>query len=340
MKWALVLCLLTALPASAAKPRPAPPRHLPPAAISTPPALVNGIDDAGSQRTLNACATVDACIDSILANAGQFDMRNSIEAMWRMQTMRARGNPGFHTSAEWQKQARQSLDRVDALAALEYLRAAIALAPGNEMLQVELGAVLLQKGELADAARAFRAALALVPWRSYAWEGLARVYQAQADYVHAAAALAVAYEWAFNKPAQKAGYLSQSAQTMYQQALQLINRRNEQTLAAWERVRQQGAQLPPGIRQPVLLERAGLNCHAPEYPLQALRKEEQGAVTLQFLLEVDGSVLDTRIEKSSGVADLDAAARLSMAACFGIHPPAGRLPGRVELRSRYEWKLE
>lgn len=46
----------------------------------------------------------------------------------------------------------------------------------------------------------------------------------------------------------------------------------------------------------------------PAYPPQAIRAGEEGTVTLQLFVGLDGRVLDARVAKSSGYARLDAAA--------------------------------
>ena len=49
------------------------------------------------------------------------------------------------------------------------------------------------------------------------------------------------------------------------------------------------------------------NCKA-EYPKASLMNEEAGAVSMSFLVAADGSVVDSKVEKSSGFKDLDKAA--------------------------------
>ena len=52
-----------------------------------------------------------------------------------------------------------------------------------------------------------------------------------------------------------------------------------------------------------------------EYPKASLMNEEQGDVTLSFLVSPDGHVLDSKIEKSSGFKNLDKAAIKAISAC-------------------------
>ncbi|MES3022888.1 MAG: energy transducer TonB [Pseudomonadota bacterium] len=56
------------------------------------------------------------------------------------------------------------------------------------------------------------------------------------------------------------------------------------------------------------------NCKA-EYPKASLMNEEEGAVGMAFLVSADGSVLDSKIEKTSGHKNLDKAAVKAISAC-------------------------
>jgi TonB family protein len=56
-------------------------------------------------------------------------------------------------------------------------------------------------------------------------------------------------------------------------------------------------------------------CGKPVYPVQALRNEWTGKVTIAFLIGVDGAVKDAKIVKSSGHDVLDEAARDSLSQC-------------------------
>jgi periplasmic protein TonB len=56
-------------------------------------------------------------------------------------------------------------------------------------------------------------------------------------------------------------------------------------------------------------------CAKPEYPRNSQRNEEQGTVVLAFLIGVDGSVKDARLDKSSGFRDLDKAALRGLSQC-------------------------
>lgn len=57
------------------------------------------------------------------------------------------------------------------------------------------------------------------------------------------------------------------------------------------------------------------SCARPQYPEQALRDRQTGTVKLGFLVDKDGTVRDSRVDQSSGVASLDEAARRAIAMC-------------------------
>ncbi len=57
------------------------------------------------------------------------------------------------------------------------------------------------------------------------------------------------------------------------------------------------------------------SCREPEYPAAAARLGETGEVVLALLVGVNGRVVDSRIEKSSGSPRLDQAARQALTLC-------------------------
>jgi len=52
-----------------------------------------------------------------------------------------------------------------------------------------------------------------------------------------------------------------------------------------------------------------------EYPKAALMNEEQGTTTASFFVSAEGSVTESKLEKSSGFKNLDRAALKSISAC-------------------------
>jgi protein TonB len=85
---------------------------------------------------------------------------------------------------------------------------------------------------------------------------------------------------------------------------------------------------------------AARSCRQPEYPSVSRRLEESGVVVLQFLVEVDGSVVESKVETSSGFARLDEAARATLSLCRFKAGTVDGKPERSWARLRYVWKLE
>ena len=82
------------------------------------------------------------------------------------------------------------------------------------------------------------------------------------------------------------------------------------------------------------------NCAKPEYPPASLRAQETGLVVLQFLIGVDGSAIESKVEKSSGYRRLDEAARKALELCkFRPGTEEGK-PVQSWARIEYQWKLE
>jgi protein TonB len=52
-----------------------------------------------------------------------------------------------------------------------------------------------------------------------------------------------------------------------------------------------------------------------EYPKTSLMNEEQGAVTMSFLVSADGKVMESKVDKTSGYKNLDKAAVKAISAC-------------------------
>ncbi|MEO8718719.1 MAG: energy transducer TonB, partial [Burkholderiales bacterium] len=81
-------------------------------------------------------------------------------------------------------------------------------------------------------------------------------------------------------------------------------------------------------------------CAKPSYPPASIRANETGVVTLNFLIDFDGKVLESKVERSSGHRRLDEAARAGLALCkFRPATVDGRAE-RAWARIQYDWKLE
>jgi protein TonB len=81
-------------------------------------------------------------------------------------------------------------------------------------------------------------------------------------------------------------------------------------------------------------------CEKPSYPAAALRANEVGTVRLSFLIEADGKVLDSKVERSSGFRRLDEAARAGLSLCKFRPATVDGRPERARARIDYVWKLE
>src|SRR5258708_4740343 len=78
----------------------------------------------------------------------------------------------------------------------------------------------------------------------------------------------------------------------------------------------------------------------PSCPPAALRANETGIVRLSFLIEMDGRVLDSKVERSSGFRRLDEAARAGLSLCKFRPATINGKPERSWGRIEYVWKLE
>lgn len=120
------------------------------------------------------------------------------------------------------------------------------------------------------------------------------------------------------------------------------------TIAAVSNVKPDNPVLPPpqrtapaapaAVNVPAVVDFS--SCAKPEYPRKALRNEETGTVTLQFLIGVDGHVVESKIERSSGSRDLDNAARSALSLCRFKPGLADGKPQQSWTKVQYVWKLE
>ncbi|GAB3470917.1 hypothetical protein GCM10027321_42050 [Massilia terrae] len=77
-----------------------------------------------------------------------------------------------------------------------------------------------------------------------------------------------------------------------------------------------------------------------EYPKASLLNEEQGTTSMSFLINTDGSVADSKLEKSSGSKNLDKAALKGLAACKFKPGTKDGAPAQTWTRVDYAWKLD
>jgi periplasmic protein TonB len=81
-------------------------------------------------------------------------------------------------------------------------------------------------------------------------------------------------------------------------------------------------------------------CDKPPYPAASLRANETGTVRLNFLIDVNGRVLETKVERSSGSRRLDEAARAGLALCKFKPATVDGKPERTWSQIDYVWKIE
>lgn len=82
------------------------------------------------------------------------------------------------------------------------------------------------------------------------------------------------------------------------------------------------------------------NCAKPEYPSASRRLDEAGTVTLRFLIDVSGQVLESKVETSSGFARLDEAARTALGRCRFKPGTVDGKPEQSWASIKYKWELE
>jgi protein TonB len=80
-------------------------------------------------------------------------------------------------------------------------------------------------------------------------------------------------------------------------------------------------------------------CDKPEYPRASLVNEEQGTVVLALEVGVDGKVMDSKVEKSSGFKNLDKAT-LKLANCHFKPLEKDGKPAQSWAKFEYVWKLD
>ena len=82
------------------------------------------------------------------------------------------------------------------------------------------------------------------------------------------------------------------------------------------------------------------SCDKPEYPPAARRANETGTVLLNFLIDTNGKVIDSKVERSSGSRRLDEAARAGLELCKFQPATVDGRPTRAWARIEYVWRLE
>jgi len=98
------------------------------------------------------------------------------------------------------------------------------------------------------------------------------------------------------------------------------------------------APAPGPVRTAAVVDARG--CSKPPYPPGSLRANETGIVSLNFLIDVDGRVLESKVQRSSGFKRLDEAARAGLGLCKFQPATVDGRPERTWSRIDYEWKIE
>ena len=81
------------------------------------------------------------------------------------------------------------------------------------------------------------------------------------------------------------------------------------------------------------------NCKV-DYPKASLMNEEQGTTSMSFLISADGSVADSKLDKSSGFKGLDKAAIKSLSACKFKPGSKDSAAAQTWTKVDYAWKLD
>ena len=80
------------------------------------------------------------------------------------------------------------------------------------------------------------------------------------------------------------------------------------------------------------------NCKA-EYPKAALMNEEQGVVSMMFLVSAEGRVLESKLDKTSGFKNLDKAAIAAISNCKFKPGSKDGKPDTTWTKVEYNWTL-
>jgi len=81
------------------------------------------------------------------------------------------------------------------------------------------------------------------------------------------------------------------------------------------------------------------NCKV-DYPKASLMNEEQGTTSMSFLVGADGSVSESKLDKSSGFKGLDKAAIKTLSGCKFKPGSKDGAPAQTWTKVDYAWKLD
>lgn len=80
------------------------------------------------------------------------------------------------------------------------------------------------------------------------------------------------------------------------------------------------------------------SCSRPAYPSEALARNIEGTVSMRFLVGADGQVREANVDKSSGNASLDEAARGALVLCSFTPGTRNGTPVPQWTNVQYVWK--
>ena len=92
------------------------------------------------------------------------------------------------------------------------------------------------------------------------------------------------------------------------------------------------------VRTPPVVQ--AKSCRPPDYPSASRRLGETGTVLLNFLIDAQGKVIESRIDASSGVERLDEAARKALSLCLFTPGTIDGKPEQSWHKMKYVWQLE
>ena len=84
---------------------------------------------------------------------------------------------------------------------------------------------------------------------------------------------------------------------------------------------------------------APATCAKPRWPTDSITQREQGTVVLNFRIDEDGSVGDTKVVKSSGYPRLDKAAQKGLSLCKFKPSVVNGQPQQSWMMMQYVWEL-
>ncbi|MFN2644614.1 MAG: energy transducer TonB [Burkholderiales bacterium] len=93
----------------------------------------------------------------------------------------------------------------------------------------------------------------------------------------------------------------------------------------------------PARTPPVVL---ASSCEKPDYPPASRRANETGTVLLSFLIDANGKVIDSKVERSSGFRRLDEAARAGLGLCKFRPATVNGAAVQAWARIEYVWRLQ